>query len=61
MIKEALIKKLEGDIAIAKADLKTFLNKITLPRKKVNKFFDGYIGFFGYELCCELIGIKIPK
>ena len=26
MIKEALIKKLEGDIAIAKADLKTFLN-----------------------------------
>ena len=25
MIKEALIKKLEGDIAIAKADLKTFL------------------------------------
>ncbi len=25
MIKEALIKKLEGDIAVAKADLKTFL------------------------------------
>ncbi len=27
MIKEALIKKLEGDVAIAKADLKTFLEK----------------------------------
>ena len=25
MIKEALIKKLEGDIAVAKADLRTFL------------------------------------
>jgi hypothetical protein len=25
MIKEALIKKLEGDIAVAEADLKTFL------------------------------------
>ncbi len=25
MIKEALIKKLEGDVAVAKADLKTFL------------------------------------
>ena len=27
MIKEALIKKIEGDVAIAKADLKTFLEK----------------------------------
>ena len=27
MIKNALIKKLEGDIEIAKADLKTFLEK----------------------------------
>ena len=27
MIKEALIKKLEGDVAIAKVDLKTFLEK----------------------------------
>ena len=27
MIKEALIKKLEGDVALAKADLKTFLEK----------------------------------
>ncbi len=25
MIKEALVKKLEGDIAVAKADLRTFL------------------------------------
>ena len=27
MIKEALIKKLEGDIEVAKADLKVFLDK----------------------------------
>ena len=27
MIKEALIKKLEGDVEVAKADLKTFLEK----------------------------------
>ena len=27
MIKEALIKKLEGDIAVAKADLRTFLSQ----------------------------------
>ena len=27
MIKEALIKKLEGDIAVAKADLKMFMDK----------------------------------
>ena len=27
MIKEALIKKLEGDVALAEADLKTFLEK----------------------------------
>ena len=27
MIKEALIKKLEGDIEVAKADLRTFLEK----------------------------------
>ena len=26
MIKEALIKKLEGDIEVAKADLRTFLD-----------------------------------
>ena len=27
MIKEALIKKLQGDIEVAKADLRTFLEK----------------------------------
>ncbi len=27
MIKEALIKKLEGDVAVAETDLKTFLEK----------------------------------
>ena len=27
MIKDALIKKIEGDVEVAKADLKTFLDK----------------------------------
>ena len=27
MIKEALIKKLEGDVAVAEADLRTFMTK----------------------------------
>ena len=27
MIKDALLKKLEGDVEVAKADLKTFLDK----------------------------------
>ena len=38
-----------------------FIKKTILSRKKYNKFFNGYIGFFSYELCCELIGVKIPN
>ena len=48
-------------VIIKKSNLKNFLKKTTLFRKKYNNFFNGYIGFFGYELCCELIGVKIPK
>jgi len=48
-------------VVIQKSNLKNFIKKTTLCRKKYNKFFNGYIGFFSYELCCELIGVKIPN
>ena len=46
---------------VTKSNLKKFFKKTTFSSKRNNKFFIGYIGFFGYELCCELIGLKIPK
>jgi len=48
-------------VVIQKSNLKNFIKKTTLSRKKYNKFFNGYIGFLSYELCCELIGVKIPN
>jgi len=48
-------------VLIQKSNLKNFIKKTILSRKKYNKFFNGYIGFFSYELCCELIGVKIPN
>ena len=48
-------------VKIRKSNIKNFLRKTTFSNKKNNKFFNGYIGFIGYELCCELIGVKIPK
>ena len=38
-----------------------FFDKIEREKKKTNQYFDGYIGFFGYEILCNLIGVKIPK
>ena len=48
-------------VVIRKSNLKNFIKKTTLSRKKYNKSFNGYIGFFSYDLCCELIGVKIPN
>ncbi len=48
-------------INVNKSNIKQFLQKVKSSSKKKNKFFDGYIGFFGYELCCKLINIKIPN
>ena len=38
-----------------------FFNKFKRTKKRVNKYFDGYIGFFGYAILCNLIGVRIPK
>ena len=38
-----------------------FFNKFKRTKKKINKYFDGYIGFFGYAILCNLIGVRIPK
>ena len=48
-------------IKIQQYTIKDFLKKVTYSKKNKNNFFDGYIGFFGYELLCELINVKIPK
>jgi len=48
-------------IFVNKSNINKFIKKSLNYRKIKNQFFDGYIGFFGYELCCDLIGIKIPK
>ena len=47
-------------IVLSKKNINFFLNKIKNKNFK-NKFLDLYIGFFGYELLCNLINIKIPK
>ena len=40
-------------------NLQKFLNK--LERFKSNKPYDCYIGFFGYELLCKNINLKVNK
>ena len=47
-------------IHINKKNILNFLNK-PKKRKKINKFLDLHIGFFGYEILCNLNNIKIPK
>ena len=48
-------------IILSHSNLNKFFKKIERKKKKTNKYFDGYIGFFGYEILCNLIGVKIPK
>ena len=48
-------------IFVNKKNINYFIKKAITSKKIRNSFFDGYIGFFGYELLCELIGVKIPK
>ena len=46
-------------IVLNKKNINNFLNKRKILRN--NKNTDLYIGFFGYELLNNLIGIKVPK
>jgi len=47
-------------LKINSSNISKFIKKTSLSKKMKNNFFDGYIGFFGYEFCCKLIGIKLP-
>ncbi|MDC0216028.1 aminodeoxychorismate synthase component I, partial [Candidatus Pelagibacter sp.] len=47
-------------IILRNNNIKFFLNNIK-KKKYRNKKTDLYIGFFGYEILCNLINIKIPK
>ena len=47
-------------IILTNKNIHNFINKITKNRSK-NKNTDLYIGFFGYEILNNLIGIKLPK
>ena len=46
---------------INKKNIKYFLNSQTKKKQSNSKSLNCYIGFFGYKLLCENIGIKLPK
>ena len=48
-------------IIINKKNLKYFLNTQSKLKKSKIKELNCYVGFFGYKLLCENIGIKFPK
>ena len=48
-------------LSITNSNINSFVKKTSLQKKIKNKFFDGYIGFFGYEICCEIAGLRVPK
>ena len=47
-------------IILTNKNIHNFINKISKNRLK-NKNTDLYIGFFGYEILNNLIGVKLPK
>ncbi len=47
-------------VILTKKNIVNFLNKRNLKKKKLKKT-DLYIGFFGYEILNNLIGVKVPK
>ncbi len=47
-------------IILTNKNIHKFINKISKNKSK-NKSTDLYIGFFGYEILNNLIGIKLPK
>jgi len=47
-------------VILTKKNIVNFLNKKNLKKKKLKKT-DLYIGFFGYEILNNLIGVKVPK
>jgi len=46
-------------IVLNNNNINSFLNKFN--KKKISKETDLYIGFFGYEILCNLLNIKIKK
>ena len=52
---------LNTKIKLTSKNVKNFFEKIVYAKNPKNNFFDGYIGFIGYELLCQLINVKIPK
>jgi len=47
-------------IILTKKNIHNFINKISKKKSK-NKSTDLYIGFFGYEILNNLIGVNLPK
>ena len=46
-------------IILNNRNINKFLNRFN--KKKINKETDLYIGFFGYEILCNLLNIKIKN
>ena len=52
---------LNAKIKLTSKNIKNFFEKTVYAKNPRNNFFDGYVGFLGYELLCQLINVKIPK
>lgn len=47
-------------IKLTNKNINNFFKKIQIQKKNKKKYF-GYVGFFGYEILCSLIDVKISK